>query len=398
MKRIFIASHSMEIGGVERSLIGLLNSIDYSKYKVDLLLYKHQGEFMNLIPKEVNLLPEDKSLSSLTVPIKECIKKGCMDILVGRIIGKVLAYLYNKGNNIKESYVAIEYSHKYTKRFIRKINTDIKYDLAISFLTPHYIVAEKINANKKVAWIHTDYKNIFINSKSEFKMWDQYDYIASISTSCSKAFVDKFPKLKKKIIEVENILSPEFVRQQANEGVAKEIDQDSKITTICTVGRFCNPKGFDKAIQICKLIVEKGIQIRWYAIGYGPDEHKMRELIHQNSLEGVFIILGKKTNPYPYMKACDLYIQPSRYEGKAVAVREAQILCRPTIITNFETASSQLIDGVDGVIIPMETTQAANAIINVIRDKALQERLIKQMVESNYGNEKEVEKIYTLMV
>ena len=89
------------------------------------------------------------------------------------------------------------------------------------------------------------------------------------------------------------------------------------------------------------------------------------------------IILGKKENPYPYIKACDIYIQPSRYEGKAVTVREAQMLNKPVIITNFLTAKSQLEDGFDGIIVPMDNEKCAEGIISLIKNERLRDELIE---------------------
>ena len=82
-KRLFIAIQYLEIGGAERSLIGLLNALDYTRYEVDLFIYRHTGEFMNLIPKEVNVLPEIKKYTTLSRPMKESIQEGYIDIAVG---------------------------------------------------------------------------------------------------------------------------------------------------------------------------------------------------------------------------------------------------------------------------------------------------------------------------
>ena len=109
------------------------------------------------------------------------------------------------------------------------------------------------------------------------------------------------------------------------------------------------------------------------------------------------IILGKKENPYPYIKACDLYVQPSRYEGKAVTVREAQMLCKPVVITRYATSASQLEDGVDGVIVPMDNAGCAEGIASVIRDKKLRQKLMENTKTRDYTNAEEIQKIYQVM-
>ena len=109
------------------------------------------------------------------------------------------------------------------------------------------------------------------------------------------------------------------------------------------------------------------------------------------------IILGKKENPYPYMAACDVYVQPSRFEGKAVTVREAQILCKPVVIANYKTASSQVQDGIDGIIFPQSNEEMADAIVTFLQNKQKQEQIIDYLQTHHYGNENEVKKLDELI-
>lgn len=394
-KSVLICSHAMEIGGVERSLLDLLYTFDYGKYYVDLFLYRHSGEWLKDIPKKVNLLPESAKYSSLMVPMKELIGKKKFGLLAGRFAGRSLAKIYSKSHKFTRSAVGIEYSHKYTKSFLPKINPSKKYDLAISFLTPHYFVAEKVNADKKIAWIHTDYSTIEINIESELKMWSRYDYIVSISNDCTKSFLKKFPSLSGKIIEIENILSADLIKKKSVEFVPLEFD--NACLKLLSIGRFSDAKNFDNVPEICKKIIAKGLSAKWYLIGYGGDEQLIKDKISEFNMQDNVIILGKKENPYPYIKACDAYVQPSRYEGKSVAVREAQILEKPVIITNYATAHSQLKDGYDGIIVPMDNEGCADGICKVLTDKKLMEQLSYNCSKNDYTNSKEVEKIYNLI-
>lgn len=399
MKKIFIASHCMEIGGAERSLLGLLNAIDFNKYEVDLFLYRHTGEFLNMIPKEVNLLPENKKYSTLARPMINVLKEGHIEMVASRVCGKICSYIYDKKNkSAKPSLVSIEYSHKFTRRLLPKINYNCDYDLAISFLTPHYIVKEKVKAKKKIAWIHTDYSMININVKSETKMWSSFNHIVAISESVGKEFIKVFRSLKEKVIIIENILSVDFLLQQADiVDISYELPEVEGVINLCSVGRFSEQKNFDNIPAICKKMVYSNCNIRWYIIGYGSEEHIIRQKINENGMQHNVIILGKKVNPYPYIKACDIYVQPSRYEGKAVTVREAQILCKPVVITNFETSKSQLVDGFDGVVVPMDNERCAEGIKDLIKNKELIQILIENCRKSNYSNENEINKIYELI-
>lgn len=396
-KNILICSHAMEIGGAERSLLDLLYSFDYDSYNVDLFLYRHSGEWLKDIPSNTNLLPENSKYASLLIPMRMLVKGKKWDILFLRLLGKLAADMYTKVHHLKRSAVAIEYSHKFTRYCLPKIQKNKCYDLAISFLTPHYFVSEKVNAKCKIAWIHTDYATIDVNIKSELQMWSKYDYIISISGECTKSFLEKFPILSDKIIQIENILSDDLIKKKSLESYDEEQLFQNNFINILSVGRFSEAKNFDNVPEICKRIREKGLNIKWYLIGYGGDEEIIRNKIHEFNMEKYVIILGKKENPYPYIKNCDVYIQPSRYEGKSVAVREAQILQKPVIITNYLTAKSQLKDGYDGIIVPLDNEECAEGISYVLRDKALMNTLSYNCSVNDYSNIGEIEQLYNII-
>lgn len=394
-KRVFIAIQYMEIGGVERSLLGLLDAFDYSRFDVDLFVYRHSGELMRFIPQEVNLLPEIPAYTTLTRPIASIAREGYLRIAFGRLRAKMQAKRFAKrnrtGNKGDENYSIYQYVADATTRYLPQIN-DTEYDLTISFITPHNIVRDKVRAKHKIAWVHTDYSNININPERELRTWGAYDSIAAISNDAKEAFVSKFPSLAGKMIVIENILSTDFVRKQA---MIEQPVLGGEIKLL-TVGRFCYPKAFDHAVRICAELRRGGLPVTWYAIGYG-DEQPIREAIEECAMQEHFIILGKKENPYPYIAACDIYVQPSRYEGKAVTVREAQVLGKPVVITAFNTSASQLTDGFDGLIVPMDVEGAARGIEALIKDKELQEKLRRNTAATDYGNGKEVERIYELL-
>lgn len=397
--RIFIAMHYMEIGGAETALVGLLNALDPARVEVDLFLYDHRGEMMQFIPKWVNLLPQIPKYSVLERPIVELVKRGFWGIAAARMWAKRISKVaYKRSGSKLENNGGLDKMSKCTTPLLPKINQSVTYDLAISFLTPHRIVAEKVKAKKKIAWIHTDYTRVWVDAEEELKVWQKYDYVASISSDVTNTFLQVFPSLAPKIVEIENILSPKFVRKRAElEDTDKEFRQTDKISLL-SIGRYSEQKNYDNVPDICKRLIGKTkLNIKWYIIGYGGDEALIRQKIKEAGMEEHVILLGKRSNPYPYIKACDIYVQPSRYEGKSVTVREAQMLCKPVVVTNYPTAPSQIRSGVDGVIVPMDNEGCANGLAEVICDKPLQERIIAHLKTHDYGNESEVEKIYTLI-
>lgn len=426
-KRIFISMHYMELGGAETSLIGLLQALDYSKYEVDLFIHSHQGEMMQFIPKEVNLLPEIKEYAMIERPMTEVLREGCLKVLFARLKAKWQFWRYLQKKGIAESAAAFQYVGNAVTPVLPSLASLGEYDLAISFLNPHNIVRDKVKAKKKICWIHTDYSRIDVNVELELPVWSAYDHIVSISPDVTKTFLQVFPSLKDKIVEMENILSAEFVRERAEEfnanpnlletcGTSEQAranpnaNPNERVINILSVGRFCEAKNYDNVPDICRLINananpnanpnlnnEAKLTVRWFLIGWGGDEQLIRQKIKEAGMEENVIILGKKSNPYPYMKACDIYAQPSRYEGKSVTVREAQMLCKPVVITDYATAKSQVQDGVDGVIVPMDNEGCAKGIADFIRNIQLQNEIINYLRDHDYGNVDEVEKLYRMI-
>ncbi len=400
-KRLFIAIHYLEIGGAEISLIGLLQSLDYSKYDVDLFVYSHRGELIKFIPKEVNLLPEIPEYAQIERPMKDALKDGYWRIVLKRLIAKRRFARYKKSTNPVDNGAVFGYVFDSVTPVLPSLEYLGEYDLAISFLTPHNIVADKVKAKKKAAWIHTDYSMIDVDAGLELPVWSKFDHVVSISDQVTENFLGVFPSLKDKIVRIDNILSPKFVRERAEqippEVVDKEMPKEDGVTNLLSVGRFCYAKNYDNVPDICRRIIESGVNVRWYLIGYGGDEPLIRSKITEAGMENHVIILGKKSNPYPYIKACDIYVQPSRYEGNSVTVREAQILCKPVVVTDYSTARNQISDGIDGVIVPVENEGSAEGIINVINSfwqiKAISETLAK----FDYGNVSEAEKLSVLL-
>lgn len=383
-KQILIIGPGMEIGGVERSLIGLLDAIDYDKYDVDLFLYSHSGEFMPFINKKVNLLPENKLYSLSTLGIAELIKKGHLVVGVIRIFAKFGGDLL--GRLHKSSTVNMDLCKRILTGFIPKNSKH--YDLGLGFFGPFYYLNRNINADRKIGWVHTDYSNQNENPYTNYyeAEYKKLNYIACVSEDVKQSFDKVYSNLKDKTIVIENILSKEFVQNQAGEFVPiGELPDDGSIKLL-SVGRFDYAKGFDDAVKACKALVDEGYNIKWYLIGYGPGEELIRQTIQDVNIADNFIILGKKSNPYPYMKRCDIYVQPSRYEGKAVTVREAQMLGKPVLITRYQTSASQLEEGVDGYICDLSVEGIVSGVEYMVSHPEYAEMLSQNCKQRDYSN------------
>ncbi|MFI3165981.1 MAG: glycosyltransferase [Bacillota bacterium] len=390
-KKIFISfSGSMEVGGIERSLISLLNNFDYDKYEVDLFLYAHRGPLFGEINKNVNILPEVKNLAYIKDSFKTKLKNRAYYSALLRIkdyISKIMPE--NSWDKIVQKCVD---------------NIDQEYDLAIGFFLPFDVMFHKVNAKRKIGWIHTDY-GVYLDAMEESKRawyteylrknYSRVDKIFGVSEDCSTAFINIFPEFKDKVGVIENMLDPIHVNNVAvSINVEVEMPNDGAIRLL-TVGRYEYAKNMENIPIICSELLKKGLNVKWYIVGFGGMEEEIKKSIITHGMQNNVIMLGKRDSAYPYIKACDWYIQPSRYEGKAVVVLEAQMLCKPVIITDYPTARSQLKDGIDGVIVPLENDACAVGIYNVLIDETLRNSLIQNCSDSDYSNSKEMLKIYS---
>lgn len=386
--RILIAMHYMELGGAESALLGLLQSIDPQRADVDVFVHDHRGPLMQYIPTDkVRLLPEVGAYSMLERPLFETVRKGHPLVALARVLGKIEARL-TRGNEI------VTQQH-WTAKVLPMISREV-YDVAISFVTPHYIGVECVRAKKKVGWIHTDYTCIQVNRARELKMWQKLDTIVSISSDVTSTFLQVFPSLTGRVVEIENILNSDFIRSRSEECLPMDEGFGTKGVTLLSVGRICEAKNYDNVPFIAARMKDLGAQFHWYIIGPG-DHSDIDRTIDETGTEDCVTFLGPRDNPYPYIKACDIYVQPSRYEGNSVTVREAQILRKPVVITSYPTAPSQVKDGVDGVVVPLDNRGCAEGLAQVINDMALQNKIIGHLHCHDYGNVREIDNFYEII-
>lgn len=394
-KKVLIMMPSMFIGGAERSLLGLLEAFDYEKVDVSLFLYRHEGEFLHDIPAQVRLLPEMERYRTFDVPIRSLLLSRRFPYGFIRLLSKVAIQMHCKLTHEKYGvWMSMQYTARFLQPLLPKIPGD--YDIGIMFLGVADTLIHKVQARVRVAWNHTDYDTLYPNHRMDLQTYSKVDYLVSVSEASTKKVIEHYPQLGEKAITIENILPVQFVREQAKEKT-EGLWRDRRESILLSIGRYCNAKNFDNVPDICRRLLDAGLAVKWYLIGYGGDEPLIRDKIAEAGMQEHVILLGKKENPYPYIKACDLYVQPSRYEGKCVTVREAQILGKPVVITNYATSASQLEDGVDGVIVPMDNEGCAAGIAALLLDPEKMRQLSENCQARDYSNAQEVGKIAELI-
>ena len=353
---------------------------------------------MQFIPGWVNVLDAPKEYRMIERPMLEVVKTGHFKIARSRLWAKHKFAQYRRKNRPKDGNAIFGYVGKYVTPHLPSLADLGEYDAAISYLTPHNIVAEKIKARKKIAWIHTDYSKIDVDSELELPVWASYDKIVSISSDVSKSFLKVFPSLKEKLIEIENFLPLEVIRARAEAFEAEEMRKKDNETVFLTIGRYCEAKRIDEIPAMARILKESGVRFRWYVIGYGHETEltKIKNNTKTHGVEEEIVLLGKKENPYPYIRACDIYVQPSRYEGKSITVREAQVLGKLVVITGYATSDSQLKNGFDGLIGPYKTEQFAEYLVKVVNESEVRDNIRNNLSKMNFAGEGDINLLLSL--
>jgi len=378
--------NNLTMGGAENSLVSLLQVIDYNAFDVDLLLFKKEGFFLNSVPSQVTLLGPVEEFSYFDMPIRKAIFKALLrfrwDIIYARI-----AFLFLKSE--KNSAVKEQKSWKYLSVCIPKLKGN--YDVAIGFLekTPNYYCVDKTNAQKKIGFIRTDYKTMGMDETIDLKYFDQLDYIFCNSEKTEETLIQIFPQFSFKIKTIQNFFSVQTIHDLSNQSVALP---EAELSVV-SMGRLVSLKGFDLAIEACKIIKEKGIPIKWILIGDGPERMMLQNLVDTYNLGDSFFILGEKENPFPYVKWADFYVHTSKYEGKSRAVEEAKILHKIIISTRYPSILEQIENGVTGFVVDFSAEALAEKIVEIQNNATLQHKIIANLQNEKIDNEKELQKL-----
>jgi len=393
-KNIVFVIPSLTAGGAEKSLVNLLNTIDYSMYNVDLVVLHKKGIFLSMIPDEVTVLDINYNFSTFS---KELVS-SCLEFFKQRKIGLIYNRIlfFAKNNFQKNKAVAEQNSWRNIRNSIDKLPK--KYDAAIGFLEKSsiYFAVDKIDANVKIGWIHTTYSSSGMNPNFDVNYFKKCSAIIAVSPDCEADLQTNFPMLKNKFKTIYNIVSPTIIHNLSNE-VNEDLHFLNAQNSIVTVARLSPEKGIDLAIETSKILIEKNVDFKWFVIGDGQEKENLKIKIEEYRLQDNFYLIGLRQNPYPYIKSCSLYIQPSKYEGKSMAIEEAKILRKPVIVTNFTTAKDQINHSENGIISEINAHSLAKEISELLQNVALQDKLSLNLSNEKLGTEEEINKLYDII-
>ena len=339
-KNILFVYSTMMVGGSTTALLSLLNAFEYDKYNVDLLLYDLNGPLMSSIPSQVNILPPARKYDNRL--------KRILKMLAGGYLFK--AVFHNLKYKKKFGFMPQDMSFAKNST-CRRLNK--KYDAAVGGLElwPNAYVNEMVDADVKISWIHTDYaKNKYIPSLEEFSL-NKSDYIVCVSDILKERFLDMMPKLKNKVVYLPNMLSTSLVKQMSNAAISDSdlfLGEYFKIITVARAAIY--QKRLDRAVNVLSRLKKDGFNVKWYIVGDGPDKEKLEFMAKEAGVSDSFIMLGSRSNPYPYYKQCDLFSLVSECEGRPISITEAQILGLPILATRYESVATQICDYENGLI------------------------------------------------
>ncbi len=390
-KKLLFVIDSLNIGGAEKSIVSLLNLIDYSKYEIDFLLFKKDGDLRKYVPNQVNMLPIPEYfqyISNEKIPVN-----------------KSILYFYYRIKTtvrlrINEYKNHVLHSEQVVFRSLEKIIAPAqkKYDVAIAYSQgmPTYFVANKVYASKKMAWINTDYVHTLYDKELDYESYKKINKIITVSRNTQDSVSKIRKEYKDKVDLLFDIVDPDMINQMANEHEVNEFDQS--FINIVTVGRLVTAKGYSTAIETARLLQQSGYKFKWFGIGEGPERKKLQELINKYKLSDCFMLLGKKLNPYPYIKNCDIYVQTSIKEGFGLTVSEAKILRKPIVCTNFPTAKEIINHNVDGLLVEKNINGIYKGIKKYLDDVKFRQQIIKKLNTTEpYSSIKQLREFYALI-
>lgn len=388
-KRVLFVIDSLGIGGAEKSLVTLLGLLDYSRFDVDLQLFAFDGLMLQFVPAEVNILPPLNYTQFLSMPVW---RQLCWPSMLS---ARLKYSLWIRKHRMLNSDKAAAYWQSAGRCIV---SNPKNYDVAIAYAqgVPTFYTIDKVLARRKFAWLNIDYRLTGTTRDYQHRFYDALDTIVPVSKFVRNVFSEVFPEFRHKMRIMPDIMDGAIIERMSQLPSDKQIDRT--LPVIMTTGRLNKPqKGYDLALAAAKVLRDRGVDFRWYAVGEGPYRGAMEHYIAENQLQDCFILLGATDNPYSYMRQCDVYVQTSRHEGFGLTIAEARILNRPVVCTNFEGCTVQMIDGKNGLITSFTPEEIADSIERLLNDKVLYSEIQEYLKNEKKGNTEEIANFYKLI-
>lgn len=392
-KRLLFVIDSLGIGGAEKSLVTLLNLLDYSQYEVHLQMFSRGGDFEQLLPGEVKVLPQLHYFFYSSIPWKSIgrkIKSPKAMIAQIRYSGAIRVHRMTHAEKAAAQWLCIRDCIDPVEEY---------YDAAIAYAQgiPAFYVSEKCRAGKKAVWINALYKLEEQYAGLVKQMLFSFDKVNAVSETVAEQLRSDYGLPESRLMTIRDILDPGMASRMSYLPSDAKKEMRGNGTKILTVGRLVKCKGYALAVDAAEILKKKGFDFTWYAVGDGAIRKELENRISEKGLQEQFILLGGKSNPYPYFAASDIYVQTSFSEGFGIALAEAKMFSKPIVTTDFGTAYDQIRDGENGLIVHMTPEAVAEGVVKMARDRELAEKCVGALREEKIGNLEETRKLYQFL-
>lgn len=401
--KILFVINTLGQAGAETALLSLLQTLAREKgearYEISLYVLTGQGEMASRLPENVRLLNKEyREESVLTAKGRKYLKKTVLKAMFTRgTVVKLFPYL------VKNTCAMLGKKRLLPDKLLWRVLSDggmvlpEEYDLAVSYLEggAAYFVADHVKAAKKAAFIHVDYEKAGYTRALDKDCYLAFDKIFTVSDEVREAFLKAYPELPDKTEVFHNILNKEEIVRRAGEG-GGFTDGFTGIRLL-SVGRLTAQKAFEVSVDAMKRLKDAGKNVRWYVLGEGDQRKKLQEQIDALGLTEDFILYGAVNNPYPFMKQADIYVHASRFEGKSIAIQEAQILGKPMVVSDCSGNREQVCRGEDGLMCDLTPESLAENITLLLDDEALRRKLGAAAAEKNADAAEEIQKLLSML-
>lgn len=399
MKKILFVINTLGTAGAETALLELLNSLNRPEYEISLYVLTAQGELVQKLPKDVRLL--NTSFNAHSVLSKEGrndLRKTVLRAFFrnGHMGRKVVEMLRNfmsmyRSGKILADKILWRMMAEGAERF------EETYDLAVAYLEggSTYYVADYVHAKKKAAFVHIDYESSGYTKEMDRDCYEKMDRIFTVSAESKKHFLKVYPQYCEKTKVFHNIINQERIRLEAEKEGGFSDTYDG--IRLLTVGRLTYQKGYDIAIDAMSILKQKGVRARWYILGEGNERAALEKKIANLGLEEEFLLIGAVENPLPWYAQTDIYVHATRFEGKSIAIQEAQTLGCAILASDCNGNREQIIPDVDGVLCELTPEKIASSILDLIEDEGKRKRLREAAAKKSIVHEEELQQLTELL-
>lgn len=373
-------------GGMEIALTRLLRKLDYNRVSATLLTAERQGPLLDMLPDQVTVRHcHFTSAFAYAIGVNDfsgcsAIRRSCY-----RLGRKLLTIASSDRRNLVYDYASSHIDDLPAEHFDAVLDFRGYGSLTTTLGT-------RLSADFHATWMH-DERMEWLPLVMPYL--HGYDKVFCVSESVKRRFAELAPAYAGKAEVLYNALDADDIRRKASQPLPDDFAGCSN--RLVTLGRLLPQKGIDIAVKAAVRLRDQGVDFTWLVFGEGDQRTELESMIHEYGLEHNFILKGHVSNPYPYIKAADVYVQPSRYEGYSLALQEARILGKPIVASDIPSSREQIVDGQTGILVRPDETAMERGIIRLLDDESLRAALSTNLRSEQFDYEDQVQRLCSLI-